>query len=111
MSILPHDFTELLPKVAARDPRPAYYLWVWDPDTETLYIDHNEDKHPAHKLTWQSLAPHVGPEAIKGRAIPIEGGWRILTRSGGEADPYLTKHVLKALREKHPPPALPLVGR
>lgn len=111
MTEIAPDFRELLPlpHVAAQpDPRPLYYLWVYDPDKDELHIDHNEDKHPAWTHTFRTVAPHVHhPDRIRGRAFAIKGGWRIMDDSNGEVDPYIARRVHEELRKKHPPPSLP----
>lgn len=104
------DFHELLvTKIAQKaDPRPLYYLWVYDPDTDELHIDHNEDKHPAWKHTYRTVAPHVHhPEKVRGKAWAIKGGWRIMDEDNGEVDPYVARRVHEELRKRHPSPKLP----
>lgn len=106
------DFLDLMRREAtAPDPRPLYYLWVYDPDKDELHIDHNEDKHPAWKHTFQSIAPHVHhPERVRGRAFAIKGGWRIMDEDNHDADPYIARKVHEKLRQEHPPPKLPTFG-
>lgn len=111
------DLAQLLPtrRVAhgERDPRPVYYLWTFDPTDGQVYLDHNEDKHPAEHITHAELAPHVThPDKVDGYAYSIKGGWRI-TEFGKDAsqkpveDPFIVRRVLAALEKKEPPAPLP----
>lgn len=109
------DFKALLPKQASPQPeddRPVYYLFTFDPHDGKVYLDHNEDKHPADHITHKDQAPHVHhPEKIQGYAYAIKDGWRITTADHGEVkDPFVVKRVLAALRNEHPEPPLPHVS-
>lgn len=112
MAKIADDFRSLLPPHLAaedEDDRPVYVLWTFDPDTAEVYMDHNEDKHPAHHVTHTTLAPHVHhPEAVHGFAYSIEGGWRITNDEHSEVkDPYVVRKVVQKLREKYPEEPLP----
>jgi hypothetical protein len=111
MPIAP-DLKSLLPKQAApqeEDDRPVYYLWVFDPDTAKVLIEHNEDKHPADHVTHQDIGAHIHhPDKIQGYAYSIKDGWRITNDSHDEVkDPFVVKRVLSALRGEHPEAPLP----
>jgi hypothetical protein len=79
--------------------RAATYLWVYDPAEDKLYVDHNEDKHPAHRITHAEFHQEVDhPNAVRGFAYSIKGGWRITDRDHKEVeDPYLIKLVVSTL--------------
>jgi hypothetical protein len=113
------DLRELLPQHEAGehevDDRPVYYLWTFDPEGNgKIYIDHNEDRHPADALTHQTLAPHVThPETVHGYAYSIKGGWRITdnhhNQVKGPEGAYIVRRVEQALRGEHPEPPLPSI--
>lgn len=114
MSIAP-DLKALLKQADAedRDDRPIYYLWVFDPATNTVHMDHNQDKHPAYHVLHRDLEDqhHIHhPEKIRGYAYSIKGGWRITDDSHSEVkDPFIVDQVMRKLRGEHPEPALPNV--
>ena len=94
------------------DDRPDEYLWTFDPEEAKVYIDHNEhpDRHPADHITHETLAPHVHhPDTVHGYAIPIKGGWRVMTDDYKPADPFIDRRVRAALNKEHPPAPLPHV--
>lgn len=102
------DLKELLPPRPEDDDRPVYYLWTFDPQDGHVYLDHNEEKHPAHHVTHDDLAPQVThPETVHGYAYSIKDGWRITNDERDEVDPYIARRVLKALKGEHPEPPLP----
>lgn len=110
------DLAELLPhrqspKGKGADGRPIYYLWTFDPEDTKVYIDHNEDRHPADFVTHDELAPHVHhPDTVHGYAYSIKDGWRITDDNHDEVkDPFIVRRVLAALSGKHPPAPLPRV--
>lgn len=119
MSIAP-DLKSLLPVHVANqmnDDRPVYYLWTYEPPLDhtegngKVYMDHNEDKHPAHHMTHDELAPQVThPDKVHGYAYSIEGGWRITDDDHKEVDPFIVRQILKALRSRHPEKPLPNVS-
>lgn len=99
------DFLSLLPQHrVARETGPIYYLWVFDPQSDTIRIEHNEGRHPADRITHEDLArdvPH--PERVHGYAYRIGGGWRITTwEHRAVEDPHVKTLVRDALNgERH----------
>jgi hypothetical protein len=86
------------------DGRPIYLLWVYDARTDRLYIDHNENKHPAHHVTHDELAPHANQtRCVRGFAYSIKGGWRITDDEHDQVeDRNAVGAVLAALRDLYP---------
>jgi hypothetical protein len=114
MSIAP-DLKALLPKQVAsqeEDDRPAYHLWVFDPQTSEVTLDDNEHKSPADQVTHKDLAPHVHhPERINGYAYSIKDGWRITDDAHNEVrDKFIVKRVMAKLQGEYPEPALPHIS-
>jgi len=106
MPNVPEDIKRLL------DPRehttplrgPLLYLWVYDPATDKLTVEHNDGRHPAFRITHKDLEPNAHPDSVRGFAMKIKGGWRIMDRDVKEVhDPYIVKHVLAALKGDPPP--------
>lgn len=86
------------------DDRPDYVLWVYDASNGRLYIDHNENKHPAHHVTHDELAPHANQtKYVRGFAYSIRAGWRITNDEHDEVeDRDAVGLVLAALRDLYP---------
>jgi hypothetical protein len=104
------DFQRLLPQRKAKeaDTRPVYYLWIFDPDTDQVHMDSNKGKAPAHHILHDDLAIVRHPEAVRGYAYSIEGGWRITDDDHKEVkDHHIVRRVVQKLRTLHPEPALP----
>jgi hypothetical protein len=111
---LAEDFAELLPSrqaKAEKDDRPIYYLWTFDPTDGKVYLDHNENKHPADAVTHDELAPHVThPETVHGFAYSIKGGWRITDDDHTAVeDPFILRRVESAIEKKEPSAPLPSI--
>lgn len=104
------DFRSLLPKREAilSEPYdgPLYWLWTFDPQDGKVVITHNEDRHRAHAVTHQELAPEVThPERLNGYAYKIRDGYRITTDEHRPVeDPFILKQVLTALKQENPKP-------
>jgi hypothetical protein len=110
MSGVPEDIKKLL------DPRehsapitgPFQYLWVYDPATDKLTVEHNQGKHPAFRKTHKDLEPNAHPDAVRGLAFRIKGGWRIMDRDCHEVtDPFIVKRVLAKLKGEADPEPQP----
>ena len=100
---IPDDFRSLLPKVAAEaDGEPFYYLWVFDPHTGEVTIEHNEGRHPAEHIDHTELAQRVPhPDRIHGYAYRIGAGWRITTWEHRPVeDAYIHNQVAKELSKR-----------
>src|SRR5450755_3024481 len=102
MAVAP-DLKALLPQRTAdvedEDDRPLYYLWTFNPVDGEVYMDHNEDKHPAHHVTHDDLAPHVHhPEKVHGYAYSIKDGWRITDDEHKEVKDPCPARIEKASR-------------
>lgn len=104
---LPTDFLSALPKLSvASEDGPVYYLWVYDPDSDDVILEHNEDKHHADHVDHADLGRRVPhPERVHGYAYRIKGGWRITTEDHKPIkDPHVIYEVVRKLkREKHEP--------
>lgn len=105
------DLKSLLPKQAEvkPDPRPIEFLWVYDPQEAEVHLEVGKGHHPAHFPTHHLMAKHVThPDRQEGYAYSIMGGWRITTDDHKKLeDPFILKKVRAALRQEHPPKALP----
>lgn len=79
---------------------PFYYLWVYDPHTGDVTVEHNDDRHPADAITHSDLAeiiPHPG--RTHGYAYRIENGWRITDENHSEVlDPNILHEVKLKLK-------------
>lgn len=102
---IPESFQVLLPPHLAgeRDDTPTYYLWVFDPHEDKVHLEHNEGRHPAHRIDHSDLAERVPhPERIHGYAYPIQGGYRITTWEHRPVEePHVRKLVELALKGEH----------
>lgn len=102
--MIPEDFKSLLPqRVAIKvSDDPQYYLWVFNPDTGKVRVEHNEDRHPALRLDHSDLAKSVPhPDRIHGYAYPLRhgGGFRITDWDHKPVkDPYIKRQVDLALQ-------------
>lgn len=93
---VPTEFLRLLPKVAVeREEGPLYFLWVFDPDSGEVILEHNEDRHAAEHVDHGHLAERVKhPDKVHGYAYKIRGGWRITTWDHKPVDdPFVVKQV------------------
>lgn len=104
MTKIPDDIKRLLDPGQDNTPEsgPIQYLWVYDPLTNKVTVDDNEDKHPAERITHKDFMPDVTHEsAVRGFAYKIKGGWRITDRDSREVpDPYINKLVVAALKQE-----------
>lgn len=101
MTNVPEDLKRLLDPREHTDPLtgPFEYLWVYDPATEKLTVEHNQGKHPAFRTTHKDLEPNAHPDSVRGFAYKIKGGWRIMDRDMHEVtDPFILKRVLSRLK-------------
>lgn len=99
-TVIPDDFLALLPQVkVAKESGPVYYLWVFDPHTGAVHVEHNEGRHKAEHLDHGHMAEKVQhPERIHGFAYRIKGGWRITTwEHRAVDDPFIFNAVKRAL--------------
>lgn len=102
--MIPEDFKRLLPEREAAEPssEPEYYLWVFDPDTAKVHVEHNTDRHPARRIDHSDLAEKVShPERIHGYAYRLRHGqgFRITDWDHKEIkDPYVKRQVSMALQ-------------
>lgn len=111
------DFDALLPKLAEEVPDeewkgPIYVLWVFDPMTDKVSVEHNKGRHRALAVTHSQMAPDVvHPGRLQGYAYKIQGGWRITTEEHRMSDdPHIIKQVKKALAKAFPVKPPPHVG-
>lgn len=106
--MIPEDFKSLLPKVAAEVPHgvdhPTHYLWVFDPESGRVHVEHNKDRHPKDAVDHSHLAARVShPDRVHGYAYRIHGGYRITDWDHNEVkDPYIKEQVRRALRGQQP---------
>lgn len=103
--MIPEDFKRLLGPVhlAAEIEDPAqYWIWVFNPDTGSVRLEHNEDRHPAHHLDHSDLAKLVpNPDRVHGYAYRLRHGkgFRITDWDHHEVkDPYIKRQVDLALQ-------------
>lgn len=98
MSDIAQDFASLLPKQARTPDRgPIYYLWVFDPHTAKVHLEHNEGRHHADHVDHRDLAKRVPhPDRVHGYAYRIKNGWRITT---WEHRPVDDAHILESVRK------------
>lgn len=77
--------------------KPFYYLWLYDPHTDQVILEHNEDRKPAYWVTHREMI-HKFPshDTILGYAYDIKGGWRITDWDHKKID---DPHILKEIRE------------
>lgn len=107
------DFLSLLPRQAEVEEEtwkgPVYCLWVFDPMTDRVTVDHNKGRHRAKAVTHSDMCPEVlHPGRLNGYANKIQGGWRITTDDHKLVeDPHVIKKVRESLRQAFPPKALP----
>lgn len=104
--MVPEDFRSLFPKVAGEpDLRPLYYLWVFDPVEDKVYVEHNEGRHRADHIDHGKLAERVPhPDRIHGYAYQIKDGWRITDWEHRPVDdPHVKELVRRALRSESKP--------
>jgi hypothetical protein len=105
--MIPEDFKDILYPKTAADKRPLQHLFVFDPETTQVHLDHAKgNDFPIH----EHLAEHVThPDRVEGYAIAVKNGWRILDAEMREVDPFVKEQVKKALRGEHPAPPLPSI--
>jgi hypothetical protein len=105
--MIPDDFKSILYPKTASDKRPLQHLFVFDPDTTEVHLDHAKGhEFPLH----EDIAEHVvHPDRVEGYAIAIKHGWRIVDADMHEVDPFVKSQVRKALEGEHPAPALPSI--
>jgi hypothetical protein len=99
MTEIPGDIREFF-KVAESDQGlPVYYLWVFDPDTGEVIVEHNEGVDPIEVHDHGDLARLVAnPNRVHGYAYRIRGGWRITDWEHKPlGDPFILKRVVKSL--------------
>lgn len=99
----PKEFLELLPKQSINVPEgPVYWLWVFDPQTGRVTIDHNEDRSRADAITHAELSGHVThPNKVCGYAYKIQNGFRITDIDHRPVeDPFITNNVIAAIKER-----------
>lgn len=87
---------------------PVYVLWVFDPMTDQVIIDHNKGRNRALTKTHADIAPEViHPSRLNGYAYRIRGGWRLTSDDHKEvSDPHVVRRVDQALKKKFPPKPL-----
>lgn len=105
--MIPEEFKSLLPKQADERPRrrdPYYYLWVFDPETSHVHLEHNANRHPKDAVDHADLAARVPhPDRVHGYAYPIRGGYRITDWDHREVkDPFIKERVRLALQGRQP---------
>lgn len=101
--MIPEDFKSLLPqRVATFIPEHDYTLWVFNPETAKVILEHNGSKHPAHRIDHSELAERVPhPDRVHGYAYPLRhgGGFRITDWDHKPVkDPYIKRQVDLALQ-------------
>lgn len=103
MENIPEEFMNLLPRMAKDDEdeklKPLYYLWVYDPQTDRVTVEHDEGKHAADHALHSELASHVPhPDRVHGYAYPIKGGYRITDwEHRAVKDPHIKETVRREL--------------
>lgn len=99
MSLDP-QLAALLPKTSLdREEGPIYFLWVFDPETGEVTLEHNEGRHAAEHVDHGHLAERVvHPDRVHGFAYKIRGGWRVTTWEHRPVDdPFILRKVKQAL--------------
>ncbi len=96
---VPDDFTKLLPGVGLDYNSPDDFLWIFNPQSGEVTVEHNDDRHPAREIMHAELSERVGhPEPVCGHAYRIHMGWRITDDAHRPVtDPYIINQVLKQL--------------
>jgi hypothetical protein len=77
---------------------PIYFYWVYLPDSSTVLLDHNNDRHRAYAITHGDLLPER-TDALWGYAYKIKGGYRITNVEHKAVDPWLKQTVFNALQD------------
>jgi hypothetical protein len=96
---IPDDFRTVLPQTGLGYDGPVYWLWVFDPMTDSVRVEENESQHPAHAITHNSFREDIlHPNAVFGYAYRIKGGWRITDADHKQVrDPHILKLLLREL--------------
>lgn len=107
MSEIPSDFRRLLPKTGAEAEsadEPIYHLWVYDPSTDKVHLEHNRDRHAAEHVDHSHLGLLVThPDRVHGYAYRIRGGFRITDWEHRPVDdPHILRQVKHALEGRQP---------
>lgn len=105
-SLIPDDFKELLNfrKAFVEHRGPLYWLWVFDPQSGKVIVEHNHGKHRAEHIDHSHLAERVPhPDRTHGYAYKIQGGYRITDWEHRPlTDPFIHRAVRDALNDEEP---------
>lgn len=93
---IPKDFIEIFPKIAfAEDEGPLYYLFMYDPYDDKVYVEHDKGEHRADVKTHKDLAlksPH--PDKVFGYVYRLKSHWRVTDWDHKPIkDPYILRKV------------------
>lgn len=92
------DFLDSIGPKESRN-EPDDFLWVFDPQSDIVHLEHNSNRHPADHKTHKDLAEEViHPDRVHGYAYRIPGGWRITDWDHRPVeDPHIRRLVHRAL--------------
>jgi len=111
MSDIAEDFLNLLPDERQDWDGPWEWLWVFDPVTGQVTLDHNHDRVLKDSVAHDEIAPHVvHPERQEGFVYKIKDGYRITDGKNKKLeDPFIIDAIHKALHREHTPKPLPKI--